>query len=34
MALVERIMQRCGGAINLRSREGEGTQVSLTFKVA
>ncbi|MDB5811729.1 MAG: histidine kinase [Betaproteobacteria bacterium] len=34
MALVERIMERCGGAINLRSREGEGTQVSLTFRVA
>ena len=34
MALVERIMKRCGGAINLRSHEGVGTQVSLTFRVA
>jgi two-component system, NtrC family, sensor histidine kinase HydH len=34
MALVKRIMERFGGAISLNSREGEGTQVSLSFGLA
>ena len=34
MALVKRIMERFGGAITLHSRKGEGTLVSLIFKVA
>jgi signal transduction histidine kinase len=34
MALVKRIMERFGGAISLHSRKGEGTLVSLIFKVA
>jgi len=33
MALVKRIMERFGGAISLHSRKGEGTRVSLMFKV-
>ena len=32
MALVKRIMERFGGAINLDSRKGEGTRVSLSFR--
>lgn len=34
MALVKRIMERFGGAINLYSRKGEGTRVSLSFPLA
>lgn len=33
MALVKRIMERFGGTISLHSREGEGTKVSLSFKM-
>jgi signal transduction histidine kinase len=32
MALVKRIMERFGGAINLQSQKGEGTRVNLLFK--
>jgi signal transduction histidine kinase len=31
MALVKRIMERCGGDISLDSRKGEGTRVNLSF---
>ncbi|HSQ03019.1 MAG TPA: ATP-binding protein, partial [Burkholderiales bacterium] len=34
MALVKRIMERFGGDVRLHSREGEGTQVALTFRLA
>lgn len=34
LALVKRIMERFGGAVELTSREEEGTRVSLTFKIA
>lgn len=34
MAQVKRIMERFGGLANLHSREGEGTQASLSFRVA
>jgi len=34
MALVKRIMERCGGAISLDSRVGEGTRVNLNFPLA
>lgn len=34
MALVKRIMERFDGAISLNSRKGEGTRVSLTFRLA
>jgi signal transduction histidine kinase len=32
LVLVKRIMERFGGAVNLGSREGEGTSVRLSFK--
>ncbi len=32
LVLVKRIMERCGGAVSLDSREGEGTRVRLSFK--
>jgi signal transduction histidine kinase len=32
LVLVKRIMDRCGGAVTLDSREGEGTTVRLSFK--
>lgn len=32
LVLVKRIMERFGGAVNLASREGEGTSVRLSFK--
>jgi signal transduction histidine kinase len=32
LVLVKRIMERCGGAVSLDSREGEGTSVRLSFK--
>ncbi|MHC8321032.1 sensor histidine kinase [Pseudomonas sp. GB2N2] len=32
LVLVKRIMERCGGAVSLESREGEGTRVRLSFK--
>jgi two-component system, NtrC family, sensor histidine kinase HydH len=34
MAQVKRIMERFGGFVSLHSREGEGTQASLSFRVA
>ena len=34
MAQVKRIMDRFGGIVSLRSREGEGTQASLSFRIA
>jgi two-component system, NtrC family, sensor histidine kinase HydH len=34
MAQVKRIMERFGGLVSLHSREGEGTQASLSFRVA
>lgn len=34
LVLVKRIMERCGGAVSLESREGEGTHVRLSFKRA
>ncbi len=34
LALVKRIMERFGGAVELTSREEEGTRVSLTFNIA
>ncbi|WP_460414956.1 sensor histidine kinase [Pseudomonas sp. microsymbiont 2] len=34
LALVKRIMERFGGAVELSSREEEGTRVSLTFNIA
>ncbi|MHC8367434.1 ATP-binding protein [Pseudomonas sp. ZT5P21] len=32
LVLVKRLMERCGGAVSLESREGEGTSVLLSFK--
>ena len=32
LVLVKRIMERCGGSVDLESREGEGTCVRLSFK--
>jgi signal transduction histidine kinase len=34
MAQVKRIMERFGGVASLHSREGEGTQACLSFRVA
>ena len=34
MAQVKRIMERFGGIVSLHSREGEGTQASLSFRIA
>jgi signal transduction histidine kinase len=34
LVLVKRIMERFGGEVTLDSREGEGTTVRLTFKLA
>ncbi|MNC69350.1 Globin-coupled histidine kinase [compost metagenome] len=34
LVLVKRIMERFGGTVRLSSREGEGTRVQLSFRVA